>query len=73
MKYIVIKNEYINQEYSRISFGIAAVEEYDGVTVILKSFSDLSPHFSEVESLVNLCNEQELELIHFNDIMDDFI
>lgn len=58
---------------SRISFGIAAIEEYDGITTVLKSFPDISPNFSNVESLANLCNAHKLDLIHFNDIIDDFM
>ena len=58
---------------SRISFGIAAIEEYDGITTVLKSFPDISPDLSNVEALANLCNAHELDPIHFNDIIDDFI
>ena len=41
-KYIVVQSTYKNGEITRTGFGIATVEEYDGVTTILESISDIS-------------------------------
>ncbi len=55
-KYIVIQNTYKNEDTTRIGFGIAAVEEYDGITTILESISDFSSDIKPIERLVELCN-----------------
>ena len=71
-KYIVVRNEYIDGENTRISYGIAAIENCDGVISVLKSVSDVSFDFSEVENLVNICNSKELDPIHIEDVINDF-
>jgi hypothetical protein len=71
-KYIVVRNEYIDGENTRISYGIAAIENCDGVISVLKSVSDVSSDFSEVEKLVNVCNAKELDPIHIEDVINDF-
>lgn len=71
-KYIVVKNEYIDGENTRVSYGIAAIENCDGVISVLKSVSDVSSDFSEVENLVNICNSKELDPIHIEDVINDF-
>lgn len=71
-KYIVVRNEYIDGENTRISYGIAAIENCDGVISVLKSVSDVSFDFSEVENLVNVCNSKELDPIHIEDVINDF-
>ena len=48
-KYIVVQSMYKNGDITRISFGIAAVEEYDGVTTILESISDISTDIEPIE------------------------
>ena len=72
-KYIIVRNEYIDGENTRISYGIAAIENCDGVISVLKSVSDVSSDFSEVENLVNVCNSKELDPIHIEDIINDFL
>lgn len=54
-------------------YGIAAVVEEDGVTVILESCIDLSPSQDEVERMVALCNALDLALDHFWDVVEDFV
>lgn len=71
-KYIVVRNKYIDGENTRISYGIAAIENCDGVISVLKSVSDVSSDFSEVENLVNICNSKELDPIHIEDVINDF-
>ena len=61
-KYIVVRNKYIDGENTRISYGIAAIENCDGVISVLKSVSDVSSDFSEVENLVNICNTKDARI-----------
>ena len=73
MKYIVLKNTYINGDAIRVGYGIAAVEAYDGVTTVLESIDDISPDIAPVERLVELCNLHKLEVVHLKDVVDDFL
>lgn len=72
-KYIVVKNEYIDGENTRVSYGIAAIENCDGVISVLMSVSDISSDFCTVENLVKLCNTKELDLIHIEEVINDFL
>ena len=72
-KYIVVQNTYKNGATTRISFGIAAVEEYDGVIIVLESVSDISSNIKSIEHLVKICNNQKLDTIHLQDVVTDFL
>lgn len=72
-RYIVVQSTYQGDNNTRIGFGIAVVTEYDGVTTVLNSVSDLSPDVQLVEGLVERCNSQELDPIHLKDIVTDFL
>ena len=72
-KYIVIQSTYKNGSAKRTAFGIAAVEEYDGITTILESISDISSDIRSVKRLVELCNDHQLSLVHFRDVVSDFL
>ena len=72
-KYIVVQSTYKNGNSTRIGFGIAVVEEYDGVTAILESIPDLSPDIEPIERLVEVCNELQLEPVHLQDVVTDFL
>ena len=71
-KYIVVRNEFMLNDKTRVSYGIAAIEDCDGVISVLKSISDISLDFSVVENLVNVCNAEELDPIHIEDVVNDF-
>ena len=71
-KYIVVQSTYKNGDITRIGFGIAAVEEYDGVTTVLESISDLSSDIEPIERLVKVCNNLQLDHIHLQDVVTDF-
>lgn len=73
MKYIVVQNTYINGDATRIGYGIAAVEEYDGVATVIESFDDISSNIEPVERLAELCNFHKLEIIHLKDVVNDFL
>ena len=72
-KYIVVQSMYKNGDITRIGFGIAAVEEYDGVTTILESISDISSDIEPIERLVKVCNDLQLAPIHLQDVVTDFL
>lgn len=72
-RYIVVQNAYLGDNNTRISYGIAVVTEYDGVTTVLDSVSDLSSDVQLVEGLVERCNSQELDPIHLKDIVTDLL
>ena len=72
-KYIVVQSTYKNGDITMIGFGIAAVEEYDGVTTILESISDISTYIEPIERLVKVCNNLQLDPIHLQDVVTDFL
>ena len=72
-KYIVVQSTYKSRDITRIGFGIAAVEEYDGVTTILESISDISTDIEPIERLVKICNNLQLDPIHLQDVVTDFL
>lgn len=49
------------------------VEEYDAVTTILESISDLSANIEPIERLVQICNSLQLDPIHLQDVATDFL
>ena len=69
----MVQNTYRNGAATRIGFGIAAVEEYDAVTTISQFISDLSVNIEPVERLVELCNDLQLDPIHLQDVVSDFL
>ena len=71
--YIVVQSTYKNGDSTRIGFGIAAVEEYDGVTTVLESISDISTDIEPIERLVEICNNLQLDPIHLQDVVTDFL
>ena len=72
-KFIVVQSTYKNGDITRIGFGIAAVEEYDGVTTILESIPALSSDINPIERLVKVCNNLQLEPIHLQAVVTDFL
>ena len=73
LKYILVKNTYIDGEISRIGYGIALVQEQDGIPMVLDSVSDLSPDRCKTEKLVEICNHCQLSSLHFRDVVNDFL
>lgn len=73
IKYITVQNTYHNGEATRVSFGIAAVTDYDGVTTVLESVADLSSQIEPIEYLVAKCNRGNLDPVHLQDVVTDFL
>lgn len=58
---------------SRTGYGIALSEEQDGIVAILESYHDLSPQRAIIEELVNLCNRENLDSYHLENIVCDYL
>ena len=72
-KYVVVKSEYINGDRTRMGYGIAVVEECDGIVSVLDSVSDICLDVNQVERLVELCNRAELDPIHLHEVVSNFL
>ena len=72
-KYIVVQSMYKNGDITRIGFGIAVMEEYDGVTTVLESISGLYLDIEPIERLVKFCNNLQLDPIHLQDVVTGFL
>ena len=72
-KYIPTETILQNGELSRSAFGIALVEEQDGITVVLQSFCDLSTDLASAQKLAELCCSLQPSPEHLEDIIDDFV
>lgn len=73
--YGVSKEIYSYKGISREAYGLVAYAdaELDGTATIVASVNDLSCDEIKLQELANKCNEGKLELVHFNDIVEDFL
>lgn len=71
--YGVSKKAYLYEGTTREAFGLVAYAELDGTATIVATANDLSSDEIKLQELANKCNEDKLELVHFNDIVEDFI
>lgn len=70
--YLVVRETYMDDNYARTAYGIAAVVTYDGCTAVMQSISDIYPELAPVKDLVQCCNALDLEVIHLHEIVEDF-
>ena len=73
MKYVLVKTTYYDRNFEHTGYGMAAIEREGRHIVVLKSASDMSTDREKVEDLIGLCNRYGLELVHFDDIVEDFL
>ena len=73
--YGVSKEIYSYNGITREAYGLVAYAdaELDGTATIVASANDLSCDEIKLQELANKCNEIKLELVHFNDIVEDFL
>ena len=55
------------------TFGIALFAKRENCSVLIKAIPDLSTDQIAVEKLAYLCNELQLDPIHLDDVLDDFL
>lgn len=70
--YIVIESSGEIMDSCFISYGIALVS-VDDLTTVLQTVTDLSLDKEKVRSLVEKCNELQLDPIQLEDVAEDFV
>ena len=73
--YEVVKVIYSFKNNKRESYGIVAYEnpEPNDTPTVVASAYDLSNDEAKVQALADMCNKEKLLLVHFNDIILDFV
>lgn len=73
--YGVVKETYLLGEVKREAYGLVAYANVveDGTATIVASASDLTDKRELVEELASKCNVGNLSLVHFNDVVEDFL
>lgn len=71
--YITVQQEYGEGALKKTDYGIAAVTEEDGCVVVIQSFTAVTSDKLRIRKLVQLCNELELDIIHLEEVIDDFL
>ena len=69
-QYILIRGIYKDDVGTHTGYGIAATCDGSGIESVAL---DLSCHENEVTELVRRCNELKLSLVHFQDVVEDFL
>lgn len=59
----------------RVAYGIAAFSDVDadGFVTMLASAHDLTENKERINDLAARCNSEDLSLVHFWDVVEDFI
>ena len=68
--YTVIESECKVEGYEYTGYGICVRNAETGEST---SFRDISVRREEVEELINRCNKLQLDPIHIEDVIEDFI
>ena len=64
----------INSTYEDVpTFGIALFTRNGNRSKLIKAIPDLSTDRMAVEKLVGLCNDLQLDPIHLDDVVEDFL
>lgn len=73
--YGLIYEEYYLGDKARVSYGVAVYADpaTDGTVTVVASAHDLSGDKDRVTELVDKCNSLQLSLLHFDDVIDDFL
>lgn len=67
--YFILPSKVTVEGITYDTYGIGAIENNIAVDYIL----DLSTDFDSVKAFVDLCNANELSLIHLKDVAEDFL
>ena len=73
--YGVTEESYSLGGERRVSYGIACyiAVEHDGTANIYLSVHDVCADKQKLTAFVEKCNQLKLSLIHFEDVLDDFL
>ena len=73
--YGVVKESYILDGVSRKAYGLVAYAdaELDGTATIVASARDLTENRERIEAFARRCNEGKISLVHFDDVVEDFL
>ena len=73
--YGMVEETYTAGENIRVSYGIVAYSDFerDGTATIVASAKDLSNDKQRVKDLVKICNLLKLSLLHFDEVVSDFL
>lgn len=72
-KYITIGSTLFDGDNVRTSYGISVIQVCDGIAIVLQSVIDVSSDRESIDLLVDTCNKLELDPIHLNDVVDDYL
>lgn len=72
-KYVLITDIFGSDDTARIGYGIALVRVNDDVMSILQTVADISSDRVSVEKFIEACNKLELDPVHLQDAVEDFI
>ena len=71
-KYILTSTTYhIDKDIT--FYGIALINTDGKLHELIDAFNDLTDNKAKVQKLVNLCNENNLNSIHFENVIQDLI
>ena len=71
--YTVVQETYMDETAPRTAYGIAAVQTDDNCLVVMHSIADVCVEPAPLHQLVQCCNQLNLDLIHLQDVVDDFL
>ena len=71
--YQVVQSIYPHISEAPQTYGIAATTTYDECIVVLISVHDICQDLLAITKLVELCNQLQLDPIHLQDVVDDFL
>ena len=70
--YKLRKDNLFHQDIGNYSsYGIDVVDEMSGLSI--RSILDISTEKKPLEILISLCNKLHLDVIHLDDVVDDFL
>ena len=72
LTYKLRKDNLFHQDIGNYtSYGIDVVDEMSGLSIYF--ILDISTEKKPLENLISLCNKLRLDIIHLNDVVEDFL
>lgn len=71
--YQVVNNTYLNNKEIIHTYGIAFTTTYDDCIFVLSAVHDICQDHTAIKQLAELCNQLQLDPIHLQDVVDDFL